>query len=149
MNDDASVIMFQTQSAVWTPVSARERIRKRHDATQATPESTQVNDAGALAPVVFSDQPNPQTCKIRRIKRKRAPYPPKSRAANTMVVFVCPENTCTNQFDSNSSRCPCHGDLSSMRASLHVMIQMHTNGYPEFKYANENSQKRMNYKKQN
>ena len=89
------ICQVKTQSAMWTPGWTKERIRVRDCATRASPASTFVNDAGALAPVVFSDQTNFETCKIRRIKAKERPISPNSTPANSMVASVSIENACS------------------------------------------------------
>src|ERR1051325_5797741 len=71
--------------------------------------SERVNDAGALAPVVFSDRPEIQPAKIAKIKSKGIHYPPKPDPTNPLVMSVCPKNACIKLLDSNSSKCPKHG----------------------------------------
>ena len=97
------------------PVGKRERIRTHGDATPATPESTQVNDAGALAPVVFSDEQPPETGKIRKINSSKVPYPPKSDPTNPLVILVSPENACMKLLDSNNLSNPNNGNRVSGR----------------------------------
>src|ERR1051325_6262581 len=97
------------------------RIRTRRSATHASPVSVSVNDAGALAPIVFSGDSKLQTCKIAKINGKGIPYPPKSTLANPMVALVSIENACIDQFESNSSKCPNNGKSSFLRLSLHEM----------------------------
>ena len=94
---------------------------------------TSVNDAGALAPVVFSGQPETGKRKIQRINGKGGPYPPKSRAANTMVRSSCPESSWISRFETHSSKNPNNGMLGFLRVCLHVMHQMHSNASPELK----------------
>ena len=93
----------------WTPGGRNERIRKHEFATHATPSSTLVNDAGALAPVVFSGEENVQTCKITRIKRKRRPCPPKSDLLNPLVASVLTESACTGRFEASQFGNPKYG----------------------------------------
>src|ERR1051325_3091739 len=62
--------------------------------------SSRVNDAGALAPVVFSGEEIPGTCKITRIQRKRRPCPPKSDLLNPLMVLVLTESACTGRFEA-------------------------------------------------
>ena len=57
----------QSQRA-WTPVSVKERINASHCATPAHAGVSQVNDAGALAPVVFSGDQKLQPAKIRKFE---------------------------------------------------------------------------------
>src|ERR1051325_2709455 len=103
LNDDASGRGLKTSQHAWTPSGTRERIRKRHRATQPPRRSNRVSDAGALAPVVFSGHVILQSAKIREIKGKEGPCPPKSDLLNPLVALVCPKNACTSRFDSNSS----------------------------------------------
>src|ERR1051325_9575812 len=82
------------------------RIKDLPRATQALAGSNEVNDAGALAPVVFSGQPEIETSKIRRINGKGGPYPPKSMAASSMVPLVSTESSCTSRFEEDSLKHP-------------------------------------------
>ena len=52
------------------------------------------------------------TWKNKQNKKQRGILPPKSRAANTMVVSVCPESAWRMCFEANSSRNPKHGNSS-------------------------------------
>ena len=100
------------------------RIRIHQSATPTLAGVSKVNDAGALAPVVFSDQTKSKTCKIRKIKSKGIPYPPKSTLANSMVVSVWIKNACTSRFEANSWKNPNYGKSSSGRSSLRTMAQI-------------------------
>ena len=104
MNDNASW-KFENQRAVsmWAPSLVNERINATHCATQAVNRSEPVNDAGALAPVVFSGEFHVQTCKTARITREGRPCPPKSDLLSPLVVSVLAKSACISQFDSNRS----------------------------------------------
>src|ERR1043165_3287770 len=65
--------------------------------------SQQVADAGALAPVVFSGDDEPQTCKIRKIKAQEGPIPPNSTLLSSMALLVSSENAYISCFDRTSS----------------------------------------------
>ena len=103
-----------------------------------------VHDAGALAPVVFSGDQNLRSCKISQIKGKGGPYPPKSRAANTMVVSVCPESAWKTRYDTDNQNCPNNGEPCFLRASWHEMVQTWSNTCPEYKQTHKNNYQRMN-----
>ena len=102
----------------------KERIRGRHRATQSLAGPHEVNDAGALAPVVFSDDDGSQTCEIRKLKAKGRPSPPISTLLNSMVVSVLAESACTNRFEEDSLRNPKHGNLWFLRASCETIAQI-------------------------
>src|ERR1043165_6109620 len=91
---------LKTSQHAWTPVNTNGRIRESHRATPTSHRSSPVNDAGALAPVVFSGQPEIKTGKIRKIKSSKVPYPPKSSIPDSMVVSVSIENASNYQFEA-------------------------------------------------
>src|ERR1043165_7001355 len=91
------------RSAWWTPVNSNERIRTLDCATHAHAGQAIVNDAGALAPVVFSGDDDFQTCEIKEIEAKENPIPPKSTLLNPLVASVSAKNACIDQFNSNRS----------------------------------------------
>ena len=104
MSDDASWISLKkTSQHAWTPSQpgwTNQELPLRHACSR---RSQQVADAGALAPVVFSGDDEPQTCKIKEIEAKENPIPPKSTLLNPLVASVSAKNTCIDQFDSNRS----------------------------------------------
>ena len=100
------------------------RITDLPRATQAHAGQRQVNDAGALAPVVFSGEEILGTCKIRTINEKEGPYPPKSTMANTMVVLVFPESASNYQFETQQLQNPKHGIVRFGRSTLLAIAQI-------------------------
>ena len=84
-------------------------------ATHAHAGVSQVNDAGALAPVVFSDEQPPETGKIRKINSSKVPYPPKSDLLNPMVMLVSVKNACIKLPNSNNLSNPNNGNRVSGR----------------------------------
>ena len=81
----------------------------RYRATPATPESKSVNDAGALALVVFSGKHHGRSCKIGKIKAKEEPCHPNSTPADSMVPLFWPENDCTVSLEEDNKNCPNNG----------------------------------------
>src|ERR1051325_7106931 len=74
-NEYVSWNLSQTESARVDP-SWHEWTNQTASLCHANPRrSSPVNDAGALAPVVFSGQPEIETGKIREIKSSKVPYP--------------------------------------------------------------------------
>src|ERR1051325_6453835 len=124
LNDDASGRGLKTSQHAWTPSGTRERIRKRHRATQPPRRSNRVSDAGALAPVVFSGHVILQPAKIREIKRKEGPCPPKSAMANSMVMLFLAETACTSRFEEDSLRNPKHGKPRFLRSTSQAIAQI-------------------------
>ena len=138
-NEINGIYVMTRPGWVWKQVSTRgpqltgwtnQRERSRHTSLRRI---QWVNDAGALAPVVFSGQPETGKRKIQRINGKGGPYPPKSRAANTMVRSSCPESSWISWFETHSSKNPNNGMLGFLRVCLHVMHLMWPNHHPEFK----------------
>ena len=126
MNDNASW-KFENQRAdsMWAPSLVNERINATHCATQAVNRSEPVNDAGALAPVVFSGEEDVQTCKITRIKRKGRPSPPKSDLLNALVALVLAESACTGRFEASQLGNPKHGNTRFWRSTSQTIAQIH------------------------
>src|ERR1051325_6114354 len=97
------------------------RIRRSHRATQAfhrsLPESAPELGLRSSSPAARILEPE----KIREINKKGRPYPPKSRAAISMVALVCPENACINRFDEDSSKKPKHGKPRFSRSASQTM----------------------------
>ena len=77
--------------------------------------SLSVNDAGARAPVVFSDDQNAQTCKIRGIEAKERPILHNSTLLSPMALLVLIENGCIAQFEGKNINCPNNGKWRSGR----------------------------------
>ena len=131
-NESVACLNFKHSQHAWGPSVTWERIRMRYRATLATPESTPVNDAGALAPVVFSGEHHGRSCKIGKIKAKERPSHPNSTPADSMVPLFWPENDCTGSFEEDNQNGPSNGRSLLLRKSLHAMHQMHSNECPEF-----------------
>ena len=102
-------IVFKLSQRAWTPVSAKERIKASHCATPACAGVSQVNDAGALAPVVFSGDGDLKTCKIRNLKAKERSCPPISTLLNSMEASVSTESACTGRFEASQIPNPNNG----------------------------------------
>ena len=133
-------VMSQTESTMsGPPGNSNERIRTLDRATHAPRRSSSVNDAGALAPVVFSDDLKLKTWKIRKINGKGGPYPPKSTMANPLVASVLAESACNTRFDRSRPKCPNNGGLWFSRGTSHVKHQVWSKGYPELKHTHKNS----------
>ena len=113
MNDDASWMSLKLSQRAWGPGGKGEPIRTHDRATHASPESTLVSDAGALAPVVFSDDQNVQTCKIRRIEAKERPNLHNLTLLSSMALLVSIENGCIMSFEEKNINFPNNGNLDS------------------------------------
>src|ERR1044072_6908326 len=106
--------LYQTQSTTRGPhLFLNGRIRSFPCATPVPRRSFSVNDAEALAPVVFSGGLKNETRKIRGINGKGGPYPPKSTLLNPMVASVLAETACNTRFDSNRSLNPNNGNRNT------------------------------------
>ena len=72
--------------------------------------------------VIFFVWSKTQTCKSRKIRMPRVPYPPISRVAITMVASFFTEMTCKSIYEEDGPSCPNNGSSLFPRPNLSMMV---------------------------